>query len=210
LGTQVDDARLLSGFFIDDKDQYVFAPSRSEDSVSLEQKSLKPFFLLLSSVSERIDKLDSSRARKYLGIHEKIQAILKDKASIGTNDGEIRVGLLNADVRDFKEMIEEEQGEYIFSTREMQQLQEWRDVLHECIEFWTFLDANSKARLAVLQSNHAPKVIEAEKRRISRSGGGFSVYVSPSEAQITGLKNEISVELTEEGDSKYLSLRALP
>ena len=209
IGTETDDLRLLPGFFIDEKKQLAFAPRQRDGTLALEGTNLKPFFSLLESIAARIDKLDTNQSRQFSGIRGKIERLLGDKPLIGTRDGDMYLGFLNSDVRDLRSSAEGKHAEFIITAKEAQELQSWRDLMHETVEAWTLFDATSKARIAAQQVSHFPKVIEAEKRRISRSGGGFSVYVSPSEAQITGLKNEISVELVEEGNSKYLSLKPL-
>lgn len=209
LGTETDDSRLLPGFFIDEKKQIVLAPRQKNGILAIEETNLRPFFGLLESIAAKIDKLDKSQSHRYAAMRGKIERLLKDKPLIGTGDGETFLGLLNSDVRDFRAFAEQKRSEFIFSAKEVQELQSWRDLLQESVEMWTLIDSNQKARIAAQEAGHVPRVIEAEKRRISRSGGGFSVYVSPSEAQITGLRNEISVELVEEGTSKYLSLKPL-
>lgn len=214
-----DDKRLLPNFFIHNGSISFSKPEkklieRGKNYSKYEYTGTKrcdstPFFDFLKDLLNKIQGLPPEERKQYSPIPLNIKRLLEDPALIGTPDGEMFLISLNSDIRDFAHSFEKRGKEFLFTEEDVKKMMQWRESISAAINHGKYQERVMKARFAARDLENTPKVLGAEKRKMSRSGGGFSVYISPFEAQICELRKEIAVELVEEGNKKYLAIRKI-
>lgn len=214
-----DDDRLLPNFFFDREKLLFFSPKakliEKKDNISkyetigTEKTDSTPFFEFIGNLSERIRKLPIKENSLCRTILLNIKRILDDKPLIATPNGEAILIALNSDIRDRYHYAVEHGEISAIIEEDVKEIAKWRNLIGDAILFGKYEERVMKARFAARALGKAPRTLEAEKRKVNRAGGGFSVYISPSEAQICNLGKEVSVELVEEGNAKYLAIKRL-
>lgn len=213
-----DDMRLLPNFFFDEDTLYFFYPERIVkekkgnvtyyETVALKKESTQGLFDLLRILLKKIESLPEEERYLYGYIPFNINTLIQDKALIGTNKGQTILYAINSDIRDFKASIEARKETCVYDETEVNQMAQWYEKIDDTIIESKHLEQVTKSRLAARAISEIPKTLSAEKRKISRSGGGYGIYISPTESQICKFGKEVSVELIEEGEEKYLILRS--
>jgi len=220
ISTSNDDDRLLPNFFFDKRILHFFAPKEKlvakrggvskYETIGTHKRSLKPFFDFLSDLSRRIQKLPIDERSLCAIILRNIKRILDDEALIGTLNGETIVVTLDQDIRDHYHYAKEQGVISAIAEEDVREIAKWRELIQNAILFGKYEERVIRARFAARILEEAPKTLGAEKRKLNRVGGGFSVYISPTEAQICNLGKEVGVEIVEEGKGKYLTVKRLP
>jgi len=218
--TSHDDDRLLPNFVLDGKTMKFLAPkdrliekkgniSRYE-TIGTEKVDLTPFFEFIKNLSERIQELPLKRNSLCHIILLNIRTILNDIALMGAAKGEPILMALNSDIRDHYNYASEHNVVSAITEQDVEEMAKWRKLIGNGILFGKYQERVMKARFAARSLERIPRTLGVEKRKVNRVGGGFSVYISPIEAQVCNLGKEASIELVEEGDEKYLIVKRLP
>lgn len=214
-----DDDRLLPNFFFKGETLQFFAPrhkfiekkgnvSRFE-TTGTEKRDSKPFFEFISNLSKRIKKLPVDRKSLCHTIVMNIETLLSEKILIGTQKGETIITALNSDVRDHYYYAVEHGVTTAVSQEDVEEMAKWRKLIGDAVLFGKYEERVMKSRFAARAIGETSKVLGADKRKVNRVGSGFSVYISPIEAQLCNLGREASIELIEEGNAKYLAVKRL-
>lgn len=218
--TSYDDDRLLPNFFFDGKSLQFFTPKSRliekrgnvsiYETIGTEKLNLTSFFNFISDLSERIQELPIERNSLCHMILLNIKRILDDKVLIGTTNGETILIALNSDIRDRYHYASKHGIASAITEKDVKKMAKWRKLIGNAILFGKYEERVMKARFAARSVGKIPKTLGVEKRKVNRVGSGFSVYISPIEAQVCNLGKEASIELVEEGDEKYLVVKGLP
>ena len=217
--TSYDDDRLLPNFFFYGDKLFLFSPKEKlvekkgnvskYETLGTEKFDSTPFFEFIKNFLERIRMLPIEKQEGYRPILLNIKRLVDDKALIGTSDGETILIALNSDIRDFYNYDIKHDNVSILTEDDVQEMAKWRDIIGNAISYGKYQERVIKVRFAARGLEEAPRTLGGEKRKVNRAGGGFSVYISPSEAQICNLGKEVNVELVEEGKEKYLVIKRL-
>jgi hypothetical protein len=214
-----DDMRLLPNFFLDDDNLYFFYPERvvkekranitEYETIGLKKKSTEGLFDFLRILLKKIESLPEQERHCYGYIPFNINRLLHDKILVGTGAGQNILYALNSDIKDFKHSMDARKETCVYDETEVAEMAQWYEMLEDAIVEGKHLERVTKSRLAARAVSEIPRTLGAEKRKISRSGGGYGIYISSTESQICKFDKEVSVELIEEGDEKYLILRSI-
>ena len=209
-----DDARLLPNFYFDGNQLFFFAPKMRHvetrgnlsayEMVGTEKYDSTPFFAFLKKLLDKIRELPNDEQRNYYPIPEDVKHLLVDPALIGTLGSKTILVALNADIRDTEEFFKEDDQKSVITKEDLTEMGRWQKLIGDAIEYGKTVEGVTRARFAARDIEHTPETLGAEKRTLSRSGGGFSVYITPSEAQVCRLQKDVAVKLVEEEGEKKL------